>query len=53
MMLLGGNGEETVPRSALYRIEPDGLVLPVWTGDQDLMITAWSSEYGWLAGPWI
>lgn len=50
MMLLGGNGEETVPRSALYRIESDGLVLPVWTGDQDLMITAWSSEYGWLAG---
>ena len=50
MLLLGGNGEPTIPRSALWRIRADGLVHPVWSGDEDLMITAWSPRYGWLAG---
>jgi hypothetical protein len=43
------NGPE-IPRAALYRIEDDGLVVPWWTGDVDLMITAWSPRWGWLGG---
>ena len=50
MMLLGGNGEPSIPRSALWRIRSDGMVLPEWSGDEDLMITAWSATHGWLAG---
>jgi hypothetical protein len=50
MMLFGGNGEPKIPRAALWRLGGDGTVQPVWSGEDDLMIVAWSAERGWLAG---
>jgi len=48
-MMIEANGPE-IPRAALYRLEKDGLVVPYWFGDVDLMIAAWSSRWGWLGG---
>lgn len=50
LKVLNGHIETEIPRSALYRLGDDGLVETVWTGDQDVMIVAWSSTWGWLAG---
>lgn len=50
LKVLNGHQAPEVPRSAIYRLEEDGLVSPVWTGDQDVMIAAWSERWGWLAG---
>ncbi len=48
-LMMEGNGS-TIPRAALYRLESDGLVVPWWVGDVDLMIAAWSPRWGWLGG---
>jgi hypothetical protein len=48
-LMIEGNGSE-IPRAALYRIEDDGLVVPWWSGEVDLMIAAWSPRWGWLGG---
>ncbi len=48
-LMVEGNGPE-IPRAALFRLEDDGLLLPWWTGDVDLMIAAWSEHWGWLGG---
>ena len=50
LKVLNGHAAADVPRSAIYRLDESGLVEPVWTGDQDVMIAAWSSDWGWLAG---
>lgn len=48
--LFGMDQQQAVPRAALYQLNDEGLVDPVWSGDLDLMICAWSSELGWLGG---
>jgi len=48
-LMMDGMGPAT-PRAALYRLEADGLVVPWWVGDVDLMIAAWSQRWGWLGG---
>ncbi len=48
-LLMEGNGP-TISRAALYVVEDDGLVVPWWVGDVDLMIAAWSPRWGWLGG---
>ncbi|MCK9995710.1 MAG: hypothetical protein KAH56_05450 [Candidatus Krumholzibacteria bacterium] len=48
-LLIEDNGPQ-IPRAALYRLEQDGIVVPYWAGDVDLMIAAWSSRWGWLGG---
>ncbi len=50
MALLNGHQPRDVPRAAIYRLPEDGIVTPVWTGDLDLMIAAWSPHWGWLGG---
>ncbi|MBE0565399.1 MAG: hypothetical protein IH621_05550 [Krumholzibacteria bacterium] len=37
-------------RAALYRLDPDGLVTPYWSGESDLMIAAWTESWGWIGG---
>jgi hypothetical protein len=48
-LMIEVNGPD-IPRAALYRLEEDGLVVPWWSGDVDLMIAAWSSRWGWMGG---
>ncbi len=48
-LMIEDNGPQISP-AALYRLEQDGIVVPYWTGDVDLMIAAWSSRWGWLGG---
>ena len=50
LQVLNGHKADNVPRSALYLVEGDAPVKPVWTGDVDVMIAAWSPVWGWLAG---
>jgi len=48
-LMIEGNGQE-VPRAALYRLEDEGLIVPWWSGEVDLMIASWSPRWGWLGG---
>ena len=50
MSLFDVGKEPAVDKSALFRLEADGSVTPYWASDLDLMIGAWSSTWGWLAG---
>ena len=49
-LLFGDDDSPHVAPAALYRLTDDGRVTTWWTGDKDLMITAWSERLGWLAG---
>jgi hypothetical protein len=48
-LMFESSGPE-IPRAALYEIAADDLVVPWWTGEVDLMLTAWSPRWGWLGG---
>ena len=46
-------GEPLVPgvdKAALFRLEDGNQYSTWWSGDLDLMIVAWSSQWGWLGG---
>jgi hypothetical protein len=51
MMMFGGLMDEEAPApAALYRLHADGTSDPWWSGEDDLMIAAWSDQWGWLGG---
>lgn len=50
LQALNGHSRRSVARSAVYALPPDGRVVPVWSGDEDLMIAGWSDVWGWLGG---
>lgn len=47
----GKNGLSEKPaQAALFRLSSDGRPLPVWSGNLDLMVAAYSPRHGWLGG---
>ncbi len=50
MNLFGEQIEPQSDKAALYRLEQDNTFTTWWTGNLDLMIVAWSSQWGWLGG---
>jgi len=50
MSLFGTPEEPAVDKAALFRLEENNRFSPFWAGNLDLMIVAWSLEFGWLGG---
>jgi hypothetical protein len=50
MSLFGVMETPQVDKAALFRVEEDDRFSPWWSGNLDLMIVAWSPEWGWLGG---
>ncbi len=50
MALFGVFEEATMDKAALFRLEDNNRFSLFWSGNLDLMIVAWNSEWGWLGG---
>lgn len=50
LSLFGSPEEPVVEKAALFRLEDENRFSPFWSGDLDLMIVAWSSDWGWVGG---